>query len=719
MNYLYDKDNSIIALTELALHKKYGDEYADKAKIIRENPNSTEAKSIIKSLIDTQFENVLNKLTGSIVLAYERSKIKLHQDIGESNLATSHDNLNITWEKFGNLTQPSLVDTNYLPKSATLVQNLKPGDIVYVPVENLGKNIGHRSVPEMFYDSYVDVKGKTILRTLIKAKIEDPQNPGKQIEVLQTRKRIAQKFDSNDNLVESNSVDARIQNSDIHDLFSYDDNTKYETIETKTVQTIKGKSKTINYMAYRSVLDLLKSDPKTKVVVDKTPYKIKQIQGSSITLENGNVVLVSDIHKIEFPLDPASNEGQFEKLNEEDVKNNPNWTKFKHANIGEHIAFKKGANDTSLTEGIVIAVGYRGDNKVVYYKTAPKVKEGKDAKSSIGYISEANVRYVSSPTAEYHLTPEEQSQINEFVGSYFLNEKGSPEELISVFTKPKSGSFKQLDYSISQINKYSKITPKDILYDTATNSMFKVVHSGLDFIKVTRLIDNDVRYWSLQKDDLSSFLLFSKSPINESFANSYIRKNSANLYAEQRDGSVEATIWRNYNGYTYALPKKLTMAQFEKHPLFERRVENGKIENPVDVTSEMIQELGKRYKWDNLPTTLYMKFGEDGKSIYKNTENTLRIPMNNENFGKIFDNLESLQTYLVPGTFIQFKDNTDNFIVEKTYKDHIELSTYHHTYSPNDKVSDPKLKYVKAERFFLSKDSLDKGIEIVNLYLPR
>ena len=713
MNYLYDKDNSIIALAELALHKKYGEEYSQKSSIIHQNPNSAESKGIIKSLIDTQYENVLNKISGAIVLAYERSKIKLHQDIGQTNLAISHDNLNVAWAKFGELKQPSMIDSNYMPKSSTLVQNLKPGDIVFVPVENIGKGLGPRTVQEMFYDSYVDVKGKTIIRTLVKTQVEDPLNPGKTMAVLQTRKRVASKFDQKGNLIETNAVDARIQNSDIHDLFSYDETTKYESIDTKVKD---------GYMTFQSTLDLLKSNPKTKVVIDKISHKIKYIQGSTIMIDyKGGVPMnISDINKIEYPLDPSASEGQFEKLNEEDIKNNPNWTKFSRADIGEHIAFKKGASDKELTEGIVVAVGKRGDNKIIYYKTSPKAAEGKLAKSTIGYITESNVRYVSSPTQEYHISLDEQSQVNDFVGNYFLNEKGQPEELITVFSKSKPGSFKELDYSVSQINKYSKISPKDILYDVATKATFKVVHSGLDFIKATRLVDNDIRYWSLQKEDLSSFLLFSKSPINESFANSHIRKNSANLYAEQRDGSVEATVWRNYNGFTYSLPKRLTLAQFENHPLFERRIgADGKIENPIDVTQETIKELGERYKWDMLPNTLYMKFGEDGKSIYKNTENTVRIPMNNENFKNILNNLETLQTYLVPGTFIQFKGNSDSFIIEKVYKDHIELGSYHHTLSANESIKDQKLKYVKAEKFFLNKESLDKGVEIVNLYLPK
>lgn len=713
MNYLYDKDNSIIALTELALHKKYGNNFKDKAQIIENNPNSDESRGIIKSLIDTQYGNVVSKLSGAIVSAYERAKIKLHQDIGESNLAITHDNLNVTWDKFGQLAQPSTIDSNYLPKSSVLVQNLKPGDIVLIPIENVGRALGHRTVPEMFYDSYVDVKGKTIIRTLVKHTIEDPQNPGKLIEALQTRKRVASKFDSKDHLVESNSVDARIQNSDIHDLFEYDDTTDYESISTKVKN---------GYMSYQSTLDLLKSNPKAKVVIDKVSHQIKQIQGQSITLDDGNVILVSDVNKVDYPLDPSSNEGQFQKLNEEDVKNNPNWTKFNHASIGEHIAFKKGVDDPDLTEGVVVAVGRRGDNKVLYYRTAPKVAEGKSSKTSIGFIAEANVRYISSPTAEYHLTTEEQSQVNDFVGSNFLDEQGHVQDLALTFAAHKPNSFKELDYSVSQVNKYSKISPKDILYDTTSKSMYKVVHSGLDFIKATRLVDNDIRYWTLQKEDLSSFLLFSKSPINESFANSHIRKNSANLYAEQRDGSVEATIWRNYNGYTYALPKRLTMHQFETHPLFERRVnpETGKVEMPVDVTNEKIQELAERYKWDKLPNTLYMKFGENGKSIYKDTENTLRIPIDNENFKKVFDNLESLQTYLVPGSFIQFKGNADSFIVEKAFKDHIELATYHHTFSPNLSIKDPKLQYVKAEKFFLDKEALaDNKLQVANLYLPK
>jgi hypothetical protein len=101
----------------------------------------------------------------------------------------------------------------------------------------------------------------------------------------------------------------------------------------------------------------------------------------------------------------------------------------------------------------------------------------------------------------------------------------------------------------------------------------------------------------------------------------------------------------------------------------------------------------------------------------------------------MLDEHNLLPTYLVPGSFIQFKGNANNFIVEKVYDNQILLSAYHHSNIKNNKIANPNLQYVTAEKFFLTREDLDNQVikdpktgglnsvgskvQIVNIYLPK
>jgi hypothetical protein len=377
----------------------------------------------------------------------------------------------------------------------------------------------------MFYDSYVDSDGKIVLRTLV-------QNSG--TKAIETRKRIAKRFNSKGQIIESDIVQARIQDSTPYNLYSYSPDTEYQPIKTTF---------TNGYMTYDSILNLL-HNPQTKVsIITKqgnkiesiVDHEIKQVQGSTVTLKNGTKIPLTEIKQLQYPVTESTK--LFSQLNDIELTDNSDWVDFKSATIGEHIAFKKKITDNFLTEGVVLGIGKRGDDRVLIYKSTSD-----NGKPQIGSISESNVRYVSSPPAEFHVSVEESAKIQNFVNTAFMN-NGVRKNLTEVFIAPKEHSvFKDLGYSVQQVNKFSRLLPKDLLYDMEQKNLFKVVHSGPNFVKATILLNNEVRYFNIPKELLDRFLLFTKTPIQESFAQSFFRKNRANLYKDKQENSIETKV---------------------------------------------------------------------------------------------------------------------------------------------------------------------------------
>ena len=136
LNYLYDYDNKIIALTELAIHNKFP---GSKSSDIIKNASS------IREIINSDNESIIDRLTGIIKSAYFRAGLKLSTDISEDKVVTERDNIQNTYNQF----KTDNVDENYSPKEKVRVENLKPGDLVLIPIDSADYKNG---VYEMFYD---------------------------------------------------------------------------------------------------------------------------------------------------------------------------------------------------------------------------------------------------------------------------------------------------------------------------------------------------------------------------------------------------------------------------------------------------------------------------------------------------------------------------------------------------------------------------------------
>lgn len=295
LNYLYDSDNKIIALTELALHTIYPDNYSEQSKKLREL--SEETDDIIKSLIKSKKESDINYLVNLIKGAYNRASIKLSSDIGETNISVERDNLTTTLNKYLPLTSAENRDVNYKPKGKVSVENLKQGDLVLIPLDpHDSSNIYKTGVYETFYDSYIDINGQTIIRTVVPINGE-----------AKTRNRIASIYaKENDKTVIniSNTVEARLQDSEPFSDYSYKANEKYETVETKFFKGQQGITNA-GMMFNTSLLEILKT-PGIKIVKEGASHKLKSLQGSTVTLESGEKIDVTKISKVEYPLSEIS-----------------------------------------------------------------------------------------------------------------------------------------------------------------------------------------------------------------------------------------------------------------------------------------------------------------------------------------------------------------------------------------------------------------------------
>jgi hypothetical protein len=162
----------------------------------------------------------------------------------------------------------------------------------------------------MFYDSYVDSDGKTILRTLV-------QNSG--TKAIETRKRIAKRLNSKGQIIESDIVQARIQDSNPYNLYSYNPDTEYQPIKTIF---------TNGYMTYDSILNLL-HNPQTKVsIITKqgnkiesiVDHEIKQVQGSTVTLKDGTKIPITEIKQLQYPV--TENTRLFSQLSDIELTDN-------------------------------------------------------------------------------------------------------------------------------------------------------------------------------------------------------------------------------------------------------------------------------------------------------------------------------------------------------------------------------------------------------------
>ena len=443
LNYLYDYDNKIIALTELAVKSKF--------------PNLTGKEVIaddekLRQIIDTENEDRVRELTSLIKSAYSRAALKLTHDLSESKIDRTRENPTNVYNQFKNEDRLE----KYAPKSRVRVENLRQGDLVLIPTEGDYKN----GVYEMFYDSYVDVEGNTIMRTLVDYNGET-----------EIRNRISQVYARDGQVVTirpSDVVEAKLYSPEVVTDIPHKEGQR-EVLKVKFSD-----NKSLVGITYGdSILNMIKAGADV-ITGKKTPYKVVKIEGSNIHLENGKVLKASEIRTLSVLVNPE----EASEIPESEATLDNGWTRYNDAIIGERIAFKKEVNSEKLTVATVIGVGIKDNKSIVYYNDG----------NTVGHITESNIRYMSNPPIDYTLSTTERVNANA-TSDLIKDETGKMTSVKDVMLSRNSGLLKNSKYSIQDVNKYSQITPKDILVDRS-GIAYKVVSTKGDRVKLTQLIGN-------------------------------------------------------------------------------------------------------------------------------------------------------------------------------------------------------------------------------------
>ena len=118
--------------------------------------------------------------------------------------------------------------------------------------------------------------------------------------------------------------------------------------------------------------------------------------------------------------------------------------------IGEKIAFKKSKDSKNLTVGVVIGSGIKNNEPVVFY-TSNSTEKGK---TIVTYIKESNIRFISNPPMEYHLSTIEQNNVESMFNKLFLQPGNKTlENIAQIIASNKKGEFRDLPYSVQELNR--------------------------------------------------------------------------------------------------------------------------------------------------------------------------------------------------------------------------------------------------------------------------
>lgn len=700
LNYTDDYSNKIIALTELALHENFPDYKGDFINIV----NSDEVENYLNKIIKTTNKRDLKAsdleaitfLKRKIKAAYYKSEIKT--DIGSRNLSIAKENLKDTFNTFDQKSIPENRNLNYLPQAYIKVSDLKQGDLVLIPNKDSLTSRNVSSWYEIFFDSYIDPNGKNIIRTVHQTR--DGEYFLKKHEASQfTKDGDTQK------IIQSETVQARLFSQDEYNAYNYSNDSKYVEIPLKKHGKI---------FKFEWTMDLLRN-PETQIILKKKrgpkstqleesginedekisevdpaskKLKIKSLKGSIVTLESGEQLGISDIDYL------AVSANLFQGLNEDPESLTDSFNFNYHTpSVGDRILTNK--KDKTII-GKVIGFSKTDDvSKIIYV-----YNEGKEFKTGSTTFVKA-VAYPNDNSLDIPL-----SQLSNMHKLILGKLKGNNVGQSVIINKGEKGlNVENMTYSIEDINKYSSFKSGNILFNTKMNTFHKILESKAGFIKTVGKVNGKLVYLNINKDNLSDYVMFTDS-INKSFANASLWKNRYSIYTSPSSNTQEVKVWKNPNGYIWTYNVNSSKTDLKSHNNYE--------EGMIDYTSQMKQILKDRYKLSELPKALYIS-----NDYNRDNYNTVPLAINNSNFKTIMDN--KLLNFIVPGSFITFRGDRDSYIVEKNSNDGLVLAKYVYTKNKSNNVSeiDSDLAYVKSEKFILTKDLLDNGLEIGIVHLPR
>lgn len=666
LNYLYNEDNKALAVFEAALYLSDIKNY-DKNVAILSNPNiDSEAKI---SIISSAFRNGSNENDYNLIKSiYDFSAIKKGSDYIPEDLINKRDSVYSFITKFTQDTFVTNREINYGPRENIRVEALKQGDLVLVNFKEAG--IVNKTKYEVFYDYFIDKDGNIVLKTY---------STGSTI---------------NNRLLKDTKVTAR----------------KYvpETINNFSKRTaginVPVKER-LSYLKYKYIYNLIKEHG---VAVDG--IKIKSMQGSIITLEDGQTKNIQDIKTLTTDIKNKS----FNSY--KDIGNAPNAIKVKdvlksipvNSKILMQTTDKEG--NTVFREGLVLAKGTRENNNIdeLTYITSDNNNNNIVAKTLA-----TNVEYLI-PNDEHIVTPTEAKNIGTIISNTYLHNN------YSEFLTNKDRRLENLEYSVEKINKATSFSAGDIIYDFASDKYFKVIEINNKAIILGGIFVNKIQYLDLKRENLKNALLFTKTPVNVTFGINQIIKNRYKIDNEKDLGredieSIELKgVFQKKNGFVYGLIE----GEEEIYSEGDKNITTQYREFLAMRFNKTVGSQDKLYAYKYNSSKAKNHLVEEDILDDRITKSTLHERNNTRYFNINKRNLKEFIEFIVPGSFITFNNNAKAFIVEKVLENKLLLAAYH--YSNNEVRKNAEgLEYVISERFLLDLDNLSgEGPKPVALFVP-
>jgi hypothetical protein len=158
LNYAYDEQNKIMALTELALNLYDNDNYIKNSETLRTGTDAQRTE-ILNNIINPGFGDK-SKLLSKLLFVYNEASYKNTIDVnGVSDLINTRDSAYTIKSNFETKVLKENRDYYYQPAEKTLIKNLRQGDLI-------GVKFGDKTIYEIFFDYKVDTDGNKVITTI-------------------------------------------------------------------------------------------------------------------------------------------------------------------------------------------------------------------------------------------------------------------------------------------------------------------------------------------------------------------------------------------------------------------------------------------------------------------------------------------------------------------------------------------------------------------------
>jgi hypothetical protein len=671
LNYMYDNDNKVMALFEAALYLTSPDTYEKKVAILLDPEVASNVKTkIISEAFKTNGKDYDFEYIKSI---YDFAAIKnAGQYYNTIDVVNYTENTFEFKQKFNINTVNTRREYNYTLLEPIPVESLKRGDLVLVEFIDGSTTKSGAVIPktkyEVFYDYFVDEQGQTIIKTF-------SPSVGQEI---------------NNRLVNSTIQKARRYTGDSKPITKF---SKSEGIVVKTTDKLF-------VLGQEYVYNLIKNEG-----VKVNGLSIISLEGSVVTVEGNKAIRLSEVKTI------TTNRSSVSVNKSNDLTTFPNITtvgfKVNHLPYNTKVILEQENKDGSILykEGIIIG---KGKHEGLYAEELLCITTDAENKPTTERVLSSKITHIIPDSAAL---VEVTTKIR--LGAVIKQLYNSNDS--SEFISNKNGALLEFDYSIEQVNDHTSFQKGDIIFDFTSQRYYKVLESSATGTIVATDLNNAPQYMDLPPIIKNNSIVFSKKPINTTFALASIIKNRFKIDSIANPQQVTADenqvfesiqlqgVFKKVNGYVFPVTvnewKKIQSG--EKHPLYETSDEN--------ITSDFKNLLEIRYdKKIGLKEPLYVyRYIKSGAKLH-DLNNTSAFDLSKVAMSEVLP-------YIVPGSYVTFGGNAKSFLVEKKLGDELLLSSYHYSKSRNVTQSGD-MQNVFSEKFLW--DITDET-QPLKLYVPK